>query len=211
MKRRVLGSLVLALLPSFAVAQSYEIPNFRAIQAAQEGELWCWAAALQIAAAAQGVTLSQQQIVNNTNGVQPAATYDDMLRFLRAGWRGPVGDPNTWTVDSDSFRGAAPDVMMARFFGYVKRPVIIAYRTGPSSAHAVVAYGGEWTRGEPPRLGDQGLTVSRDNDDRFRTLRIYDPATGETTPAEDWDKLRRSVIGTWVPIITSRRPGSNVF
>src|SRR5262245_33866503 len=201
--------LVILLVPAPAMAQWSVIQGFAGIQAEQKGEQWCWAAALQIAAAAQRVTLSQDEIVKRTGNKEPGATYQDIQAFLRAGWRGQPGDPSAWTVDTDSFRSAPPDQMLARFF-QIGRPVILAYRTGPTTAHAIVAFGGFWTKGQPFKVGPAGLMVSRDNEDRFIKLRIFDPATGKPDDEDEWDVLRRGIIGAWSPIIM-KRDGCNVF
>jgi hypothetical protein len=206
MRLRAIVCVLLILMPMAVRAEWHMIRGFESVQAKQEGDLWCWAAVLQMVAAAQRVTLSQDQIVAANGRKTPGASYDDITGFLQAGWRGRVGETTSWTVDADVFRRAPPAQMLARFFD-IGRPVILAYRTSGSSAHAVIAIGGDVVPAAPA-FDKDGLVISSLTD-QIRMIRIYDPADG-TTSDEEWAGFARTIIGAWSPIIM-KRDGCNVF
>lgn len=182
-----------------------ELVGFEGVRAKQQTAAWCWAAALQMVAAANRVSLTQEQIVRTIDaGDAEGATFAQIARFMQPGWRGRPGDPDAWTLDGESFggasggsafiRGTTPVDMMYRYF-QIGRPVILVYRTTAGNGHAVVAYAGDFAR-------TKGMLV-------LHGIKMYDPWDG-TTLEEEWSEISPLLVGAWAPLIV-KRDNCNVF
>lgn len=114
--------------------------NFYA--AAQNNSQWCWAASIQMVLNYYGVNIQQEQIVARTYGRDPYGRLPN--------WTGSFGvitaNLNNWNVDNRGRnygvrasvnRGAPTPTILIRELSQ-GRPVIVGYRSGPNSGHAVV-------------------------------------------------------------------------
>ena len=112
------------------------------VAAAQQNSQWCWAAAIQMVLGFHGVAITQQQIVARTYGTDWWGNLPDWAGSFEA----ITANLNNWSIDNygqhyavaaTMYWGApAPDVLIDELWN--RRPVIIGYRSGPSSGHAVV-------------------------------------------------------------------------
>ncbi|MFA7326307.1 MAG: papain-like cysteine protease family protein [Candidatus Kapaibacterium sp.] len=110
--------------------------------AKQNSSQWCWAASIQMVLTGYGVNISQEQIVYRTYGTDDYGNLPN--------WGGSLEsihyNLNNWGIDSYGYaytvqalmgRGApTPATLIEQLIN--QRPVIIAYKTGPNSGHAVV-------------------------------------------------------------------------
>ena len=112
------------------------------VAAAQQSSQWCWAAAIQMVLGYHGVAITQQQIVVRTYGMDWWGNLPD--------WGGSIeaitANLNNWSIDNygQQYAVAAtlnwgappPNVLINELWN--RRPMIIGYRSGPNSGHAVV-------------------------------------------------------------------------
>ena len=147
----MLGLVATALFSSVCNAAWMEIPGFKAYAAKQKTYVWCWAASLQMALSSQGANVSQEEIVQQVMGAitVSAASTEQITQFLLSGWRFS-STAGTYTLDTLTFPSAPPGPMVQRYME-IGRPVIIGYRSGPQSQHAVVVFGGDFQM-SPNRL-----------------------------------------------------------
>ena len=146
-------SLLLAVfLSSMAFAQHPQakyvgIPSAKMnyFAAGQEQSQWCWAASIQMVLNYYGVDISQEQIVARTYGIDPLGRLPN--------WTGSfeviTANLNNWSIDN---RGRPYTVMASLRIGAPtpailiqelsqQNPIIVGYRSGPNSGHAVVVTG----------------------------------------------------------------------
>ena len=115
----------------------------------QRNSQWCWAASIQMVLNYYGVSISQEQIVARTYGVDPAGR----LPNWGGNFQNITANLNNWNIDNAGRpyvvsarlgRGApTPAVLLQELSN--RRPVIVAYATGPNSGHAVVVTGASYT------------------------------------------------------------------
>lgn len=116
--------------------------RFEFVTAAQQNSQWCWAASIQMVLNYYGVNINQSQIVARTYGSGPMGQLPDWPGSFEAITR----NLNNWSFDNNG----TPYVVTATLGGGPptpailleelnnQRPVILAYRSGPNSGHAVV-------------------------------------------------------------------------
>lgn len=145
----VLNLLLAMFLFSTAFAQ-YPQPQYVGIPsaemnyfaAAQKNSQWCWAASIQMVLNYYGVAILQEQIVARTYGTDPYGRLPDKP----GGFQEITANLNNWSIDN---RGQLYTVSASMYAGVPtptiliqelrqKRPIIVGYRSGPKSAHAVV-------------------------------------------------------------------------
>lgn len=112
------------------------------VAAEQQNSQWCWAAAIQMVLGYHGVAITQQQIVARTYGTDWRGNPPDWAGSIEA----ITANLNNWSIDNYGQQYAvtatlnwgapAPTVLVNELWN--RRPVIIGYRSGPNSGHAVV-------------------------------------------------------------------------
>lgn len=112
------------------------------VAAAQQSSQWAWAAAIQMVLGYHGVAITQQQIVARTYGTDRWGNLPD--------WGGSIeaitANLNSWSIDNYGQRyvvnaalnWAAPEPNALVNELRNRRPVLISYRTGPNTSHAMV-------------------------------------------------------------------------
>ena len=137
----VLSSLAIAQFPQ---PQYVGIPatNMNYFAADQVQSQWCWAASIQMVLNYYGVDITQEQIVARTYGTDPFGRLPN--------WSGSFEtitvNLNNWSVDnqgrpytvSASLVPGPPSPAILLQELSQQRPVIVGYRSGPNSGHAVV-------------------------------------------------------------------------
>jgi hypothetical protein len=116
--------------------------NFNYFSASQNNSNWCWAASMQMIFNYYGVSISQEQIVARSYGVDPFGQLPN--------WTGSfqviTSNLNNWSIDnygrlyqvSASLNWGAPTPAYLIQELAAQRPVLIGYKSGPNSGHAVV-------------------------------------------------------------------------
>ncbi|MDM7859435.1 C39 family peptidase [Alteromonas sp. ASW11-36] len=117
--------------------------------AAQNNSQWCWAAAIQMVLNYYGVSISQEQIVARTYGVDPYGNLPNWAGSFQA----ITANLNNWNVDnlgnqyqvmaSLNWGAPTPAVLLQELSQ--GRPVIVGYSTGPNTGHAVVITAASYT------------------------------------------------------------------
>jgi len=140
--------LVLAIITSSALASREAQAQFfvvesvadRLVTAKQGTPVWCWAATIEMALRSQGVSWTQQDIVNRVKGFpkNETATAGEMTAFLNS-WNFDY-DGRPWRSQARHYTGVLPANVLINEVNN-QRPVIVTYRIGPGSEHAVVVYG----------------------------------------------------------------------
>ena len=112
------------------------------VAAAQQNSQWCWAAAIQMVMGYHGVAITQQQIVARTYGTDWWGNLPDWAGSIEA----ITANLNNWSIDNYgqqyvvaatlNWGAPAPSVLINELRN--RRPMIIGYRSGPNSNHAVV-------------------------------------------------------------------------
>ncbi len=112
------------------------------VAAAQNNSQWCWAASIQMVLNYYGVSISQEQIVARTYGVDPYGNLPNWAGSFQA----ITANLNNWNVDnfgnhysvmaSLNWGAPSPAVLLQELSQ--GRPVIVGYSSGPSTGHAVV-------------------------------------------------------------------------
>ena len=161
--KTIFASLLLALTTHWALAQYYPGPpppppqqyvgipsqQMNYFAASQQNSQWCWAASIQMVLNYYGINISQQQIVARTYGVAPNGQLPNWAGSFQA----ITANLNNWNVDN---KGHPYTVMASLNWGAPTpavllqelshgRPVIIGYRSGPNSGHAVVITAASYT------------------------------------------------------------------
>ncbi len=116
--------------------------SFDFYAATQEKSEWCWAASLQMIFNYYGVDITQDQIVERTYGDDRSGNPPD--------WSGTLDviteNLNNWNVDNNGRKyvvsatvnyGAPTPLYLVQELK-AQHPVLIGYRSGPNSSHAVV-------------------------------------------------------------------------
>lgn len=147
MRKYLLTLVVLINLPISLIAQQLiyvGIPKdrFDHFASAQTNSNWCWAASLQMIFNYYGVDISQAQIVRRSYGSDPNGNLPN--------WTGSMqlitANLNNWSFTSSGIQysvqaslnlGAPNPTYMIQELSE-GRPILIAYRSGPNSGHAVV-------------------------------------------------------------------------
>jgi hypothetical protein len=121
-------------------------PMMNFFAATQIGSQWCWAASIQMVLQRYGVHISQQRIAARSYGTDQFGRPPDWP----GSWQVITANLNNWDLDEATgtpYRvgcqfGLGPPPPMVLLtelsFGF---PLILAYRSGPSSGHAVVITG----------------------------------------------------------------------
>ena len=144
--------LILILILSFSIGQNVfgqqatyvGIPsnNFNYFASSQRNSNWCWAASLQMIFNYYGVSITQEQIVARSYGVDPYGQLPN--------WAGSfqviTANLNNWNVDNNgrqysvsaSLNWGAPTPAYLIQELAAQRPVLIGYQSSPNSGHAVV-------------------------------------------------------------------------
>jgi len=110
--------------------------------ASQRNSQWCWAASIQMVLNYYGVSISQEQIVARTYGTDPFGRLPNWSGSFQA----ITANLNNWNIDNRgrpytvmaSLRSGAPTPAILLQELSQGRPVIVGYRSGPNSGHAVV-------------------------------------------------------------------------
>lgn len=140
----------ICLSASMALAQPVSAPlqvgipavEMDYVAAAQGSSQWCWAAAIQMVLAYHGVGITQQQIVARSYGTDWWGNLPDWPGSFEVITR----NLNNWSIDNygqqyavraDLIWGAPSPTVLIEELQY-GRPMIIGYRSGPASGHAVV-------------------------------------------------------------------------
>lgn len=149
-KAPVVLNLLLAMFLSSTAFAQYPQPQYVGIPsaemnyfvAAQEKSQWCWAASIQMVLNYYGVAISQGQIVARTHGTDPFGRLSDRGgRFQEI-----TANLNNWSIDNkgqlytvraSGYSGIPTPAILIQELSQ-KRPIIVGYRSGPNSAHAVV-------------------------------------------------------------------------
>ena len=118
--------------------------------ASQNNSQWCWAAAIQMVLNYYGVSISQEQIVARTYGTDP---YGNLLNWAGS-FQAITANLNNWSVDnygnpyrvmaSLNWGAPSPSILLQEL--NQGRPVIVGYKTGPNSGHAVVITAASFTQ-----------------------------------------------------------------
>ncbi|HVW13775.1 MAG TPA: papain-like cysteine protease family protein [Mucilaginibacter sp.] len=116
--------------------------NFSYFASSQRNSNWCWAASLQMIFNYYGVNITQEQIVARSYGVDP----NGELPNWTGNWRVITANLNNWSVDNNGRQYIVqavfnqgppnPSYLIQQLSQY--HPVLIGYRSGPNSGHAVV-------------------------------------------------------------------------
>jgi hypothetical protein len=139
-----LSSAVLGQYPYPPQPQYVGIPSTQMnyFAASQRNSQWCWAASIQMVLNYYGIAISQEQIVARTYGTDPFGRLPNWGGSFHA----ITANLNNWSIDN---RGRPYTVMASLNWGAPApaillqelsqgRPVIVGYRSGPNSGHAVV-------------------------------------------------------------------------
>lgn len=110
--------------------------------AGQNNSQWCWAASIQMVLNSYGVNITQEQIVARTYGANPwgvlpnwPGSFQVIHRNLN-NW-GVDNSGNHYVVSASIGLGApTPKILIDELSK--GKPVIIGYKSGPNSGHAVV-------------------------------------------------------------------------
>lgn len=137
--------------PQYPQYQQVGIPSgqMNFFSASQNNSQWCWAASIQMVLNYYGVAISQEQIVARTYGTNQYGSLPD--------WPGSfpaiTANLNNWSIDNRgrpysvmaSLNPGAPvPVILIRELS-AGRPIIVGYKSGPNSGHAVVVTGAVFT------------------------------------------------------------------
>ena len=128
-----------------AQAQQYVgIPTqrFEFVAAAQQNSQWCWAASIQMVLNYHGINIAQPQIVARTYGTDPYGNLPNWAGSFQA----ITANLNNWSIDNSgrpyvvqAILAPGPPIPAVLLQELSEgRPVIIGYRSGPNSGHAVV-------------------------------------------------------------------------
>ena len=126
------------------------IPSWRFFPSAQRNTQWCWAASIQMVLNHWGIYIEQADIVSRSYGIDPHGNLpnlpapDDLITANLNNWSiDRFGRP--YVVTADYRRGAphAPRLMEELERGH---PVIVAYRSGVLTGHAVVVTAAGYSR-----------------------------------------------------------------
>jgi hypothetical protein len=108
----------------------------------QKNSNWCWAASIQMVLNYYGVSITQPQIVARTYGLNPNGPLPNWTGSFSA----ITANLNNWNVDnlgkpytvaaSLNWGAPTPAVLLQELSQ--GRPVIVGYKSGPNSGHAVV-------------------------------------------------------------------------
>jgi hypothetical protein len=147
------------------------IPTDRMTQAAaaQKGQMWCWAACIQMVLSLKGVSISQEEIVKQTFGsaVDLPGGFDDIQRRLtgrfNTGW-------GTSQLLIASLLAGPPQPGLLYSYLRSRTPLILALTyPGTSIGHAVVLTGAVF------QVMDEGLGIELAN------VRDPDPSFANTS------------------------------
>jgi len=116
--------------------------NFNYFSSSQRNSNWCWAASLQMIFNYYGVNITQEQIVARSYGIDSSGNLPN--------WTGSfqviTQNLNNWSMDnlgrqyivSASLNWGAPTPAYLIEELSAQQPILIGYRSSPSSGHAVV-------------------------------------------------------------------------
>lgn len=116
--------------------------NINFFSASQRNSQWCWAASIQMVLNYYGVDISQEQIVARTYGSDPYGNLPNWSGSFQA----ITVNLNNWGVDNSGRQyrvmasvneGAPTPAILLKELSQ-GRPIIVGYRSGANSGHAVV-------------------------------------------------------------------------
>ncbi|MEP6691693.1 MAG: C39 family peptidase [Gemmatimonadaceae bacterium] len=168
--------------------------QFEDSYSAQHNSQWCWAASIQMVLAYYGMKVTQEQIVQRSFGEDTQGQLpnkpgsSELITQNLNNWNVDAGGTR-YHVTAQVGRGAPPPTLLLQ---EVKdqHPVILAYMSGPSSGHAVVATAA-------------GYTPS-DNGPIVREIIVRDPWPSDENKAthgrvsHPGDGLARNVANYWI-------------
>ncbi|MCP4582738.1 MAG: hypothetical protein GY839_14095 [candidate division Zixibacteria bacterium] len=108
----------------------------------QENSQWCWAACIEMLMNYHKVTVSQKEIVFRSYGVDPYGQLPDWPGSWQTisnnlnGW-GIDANKTSYTVFSEFYPGAVNEKQISEQL-LQGQPIIVGYRSGPLSGHAVL-------------------------------------------------------------------------
>lgn len=120
------------------------------VAAAQRNSQWCWAASIQMVLNYYGVSISQEQIVARTYGTDPYGNLPNWAGSFEA----ITANLNNWNFDNFGRRyivmaslnwGAPTPAVLLQELGQ-GRPVIVGYKSGQNSGHAIVITAASFTQ-----------------------------------------------------------------
>lgn len=132
--------------------------NFDYSYAEQNKSQWCWAASIQMLLNYYGINISQEEIVRRSYGADPYGNLPD--------WAGSFEiitlNLNNWSIDNNgvsyivrsSFNQGPPEPAIFLSELQNQYPLLFAYQSSPTSGHAVIATGINYTETE------NGLTIN---------------------------------------------------
>jgi len=126
--------------PVYTVGIRTDLFNYFA--SPQHNSNWCWAASLQMIFNYYGISITQEQIVARSYGVDPTGELPNWT----GSWQMITANLNNWSVDNMGrqyivravFNQGAPNPTYLIQQLAESRPVLIGYQSGPGSGHAVV-------------------------------------------------------------------------
>lgn len=152
MRRQVLSAMLLVLLSAAAIhagqetqrtrTASVDLKRFSYVDVDQRASQWCWAACIEMVLGYHGVRVEQEAIVARSYGTDP---YGNLPNW--AGNEALIA--RNLTGEGEDLRGRRFDVRCSYVHGApapqalireleAGRPVILGYRSGPTTRHAVV-------------------------------------------------------------------------
>jgi hypothetical protein len=146
-RRLVLLLITTAMLYSPAVGQDpvyvgITAKKFNYFAASQKNSEWCWAASIQMMFNYYGIDITQEQIVSRSFNKGP----DDELPNVTGDLEVITANLNNRIIDNKglvyqvkarlNFGPPAPAYLVKELAA--ERPVLIGYKTGPNSGHAVL-------------------------------------------------------------------------
>lgn len=116
--------------------------NFNYFASSQRNSNWCWAASLQMIFNYYGVNITQEQIVARSYGIDPYGQLPNWVGSFQV----ITANLNNWSVDNNGRNYAVsatlhwgaptPAILVQELTA--QRPVLISYKSGPNTGHAVV-------------------------------------------------------------------------
>lgn len=123
--------------------------KFNYSASSQHNSNWCWAASLQMIFNYYGVSITQEQIVARSYGVNPNGTLPNWAGSMQV----ITANLNNWNIDNygqtyavaATFNFGAPTPSFLIQELSAQRPVLVGYQSSPNSGHAVVITGCSYT------------------------------------------------------------------
>lgn len=171
------------LLPSAGTINQVSVGKFHQYEAQQHTREWCWAACIQMVLRSHGVAWTQADIVSSVKGsdVVKAGTDAEMRNFHNS--MGQNLNGRRWKAACEWGSGSPPPEKILEEIS-AGRPMIITYNTGPTSGHAVVLFGAEFTE----RNGRKSL----------KNVFLFEPTAAERLVVDSTVLYRK--VKTWFAV-----------